>query len=95
MNIVNISKHSSLKSYELKSHNVNFDNYFNNEYKHNLEKNYLISDITDEIRSKKNNNFNVKKVSINFLKSRKKKYILNTNNNESNNSFGEYYFTNE
>ena len=95
MNIVNISKHSSLKSYELKSHNVNFDNYFNNEYKHNFEKNYLFSDLTDEIRTKKNNNFNVKKVSINFLKSRKKKYILNTNNNESNNSFGENYLTNE
>ena len=86
-NLFDTSKYSSSKD-----QSKNVDQYFNNEYRHKTEGNYIITDLNDEIRNKKTNNFDIKRASINYLKSRKNKYLTN---NESIISWGEYYYTND
>ena len=84
-----ISNYSNFKNINsTRRNNINFDDFFNNDFKENNEnKNY------NSKTEKKNNkfNFDIKKVSINFLKSRKNKYINTIENyNESNISLDEY-----
>lgn len=73
---------------------IKFDEFFKNDKKQNIDYKYLYS----KSEKKRNKiNFDVKKVSINFLKSRRKKYIkINLlDNDEYDYSWGEYFYTNE
>ena len=83
---------SNIKSLEFKRNYNYLETDLNDEYKQNVESNYLYPGID----RKNKNNFDVKKVSINILKARKRKYIsLVDNDDENDNSWREYYYTNQ
>jgi len=83
------TKYFGLKNYDFRRNMTN-DNYFNNDKKQNEDVKYLYTNYD----KRKINNFDIKKVSINFLKTRKNmiKNILQKEENMS--SWGEYYYMN-
>lgn len=83
------SKYFGLKNYDFKRNMTN-DYYFNNDNKQNEEAKYLYTNY--DKRKDKINNFDIKKVSIHFLKTRKNllKNFLSTEENMG--SWGEYYY---
>ena len=92
--INNDNNYPSNRYYNSIKNDRKFDGFFNNDKKQNIDYKYLYS----KSEKKRNKiNFDVKKVSINYLKSRKKKYIkINLlDNDEYDYSWGEYLYTNE
>ena len=90
----NKSNYSNKKNHNSIKNDIKFDEFFNNNKKSNIDYKYLFS----KSEKRKNKiNFDVKKVSIKFLKSRKKKYIkINLlDKDEYDYSWGEYLYTNE
>ena len=87
-NLETKTKYFGLKNYDFRRNMTN-DNYFNNDNKQNEDIKYLNTNY--DKRKDKINNFDIKKVSINFLKTRKNmnKNILNKEENMG--SWGEYY----
>lgn len=87
-NLETKTKYFGLKNYDFRRNMTN-DNYFNNDNKQNEDVKYLNTNY--DKRKDKINNFDIKKVSINFLKTRKNmnKNILNKEENIG--SYGEYY----
>ena len=84
----NMLQYFGLRSYKSKRNNTYNDRYFNNnENKKISEKKYLFTSFNKKI---KKNNYDIKKVSINFLKSRRNK-VNYFSNKDFNTSFGEYY----
>ena len=86
-NSYNIQKYFGLRSYKNKRNNTNNDRYFNNDNKQKNQKNYFY---TSYSKKKKKINYDIKKVSINFLKSRRNRINL-YNNKELNDSLEQYY----
>ena len=85
------TKYFGLKNYDFRR-NLTNDNYFNNDNKQNEDARYLY---TNYDKSKnRSNNFDIKKVSINFLKKRRNMIKNILNKEESMGSWGEYYYMN-
>ena len=85
------TKYFGLKNYDFRR-NLTNDNYFNNDNKQNEDAKYLY---TNYDKSKnRSNNFDIKKVSINFLKKRRNMIKNILNKEESMGSWGEYYYMN-
>ena len=83
------TKYFGLKNYDFRR-NMTKDIYFNNDNKQNEDAKYLY--INYGKRKDKTNNFDIKKVSINFLKTRRNMIKNILNNEESIGSWGEYYY---
>jgi hypothetical protein len=85
-----INNISNLKSLQYKRNYNNLEIELNDDNEQNSDNNYLYPYTV----KKSKNNFDVKKVSINFLKSRKKKFNI-VDNDDNDLFFEEYYFTNQ
>ena len=85
-----INNISNLKNLQYKRNYNNLEIELNDDNEQNSDNNYLYP-YTDK---KSKINFDVKKVSINFLKSRKKKFNV-IDNDDNDLLFEEYYFTNQ
>ena len=87
----NFTPYSTIKSDNFNK-KINFEDLFNNEKKTNKD------NIMDYFSKSEKKKHDIKKVSINFLKSRKKKYFVNLNESDEDDdiSWGEeYYYTNQ
>jgi hypothetical protein len=83
------TKYFGLKNYDFRRNMTN-DNYFNNDNKQNEDVKYLNTNY--DKRKDKINNFDIKKVSINFLKTRKNMIKNFLNKEENMGLWGEYYY---
>ena len=86
------TKYFGLKNFDFRR-NMTKDNYFNNDNKQNEDAKYLYKNYGK--RKDKANNFDIKKVGINFLKTRRNMIKNILSNEENMGSWGEYYYMNQ